>query len=210
MDILSQKTVLDKKVESGKTLSKKEALKLKNDGINLRGLGQVEGVLDQILGSVATCDRLIPLYNKGFEAHKTDAKWLRRAASRLNAKECTEDAIYAKLVEAYVNEEPSPQAYILIASILEGKGKTKEALEYRNKAVDLETDSYKKADYLYRIALTVKRRKSQSRTYANRALKARPSMGKAYLLIANLYASSANGCGTDEISKRMVFVAAAK
>ena len=203
------KDVLDKKVESGKTLSKKEALKLKNDGINLRGLGQVEGVLDQILGSVATCERLIPLYNKGFESHKTDAKWLRRAASRLNSKECTEDPIYAKLVEAYVNEEPSPQAYILIASILENQGKTKEALEYRNKAVDLETDSYKKADYLYRIALTVKRKKSQSRAYANRALKARPSMGKAYLLIANLYASSANSCGTDEISKRMVFVAAA-
>ena len=29
--------------------------------------------------------------------------WLRRAASRLNAKECTEDALYPKLVEAYVN-----------------------------------------------------------------------------------------------------------
>ena len=34
-------------------------------------------------------------------------------------------------------------------------------------------------------------------------------MGKAYILIANLYASSANSCGTDEFSKRMVFVAAA-
>ena len=54
-----------------------------------------------------------------------------------------------------------------------------------------------------------KRSKSQSRDYAYRALKVRPSMGRAYLLIANLYASSANGCGTDEISKRMVFVAAA-
>ena len=53
------------------------------------------------------------------------------------------------------------------------------------------------------------RSKSQSRDYAYRALKVRPSMGRAYLLIANLYASSANGCGTDEVSKRMVFVAAA-
>jgi hypothetical protein len=34
-------------------------------------------------------------------------------------------------------------------------------------------------------------------------------MGSAYLLISNLYASSANTCGTDEISKRMVYVAAA-
>jgi len=47
------KDALDKKVTDGATLSKKEALKLKNDGINLKGLGQVEGVLDQILGKVA-------------------------------------------------------------------------------------------------------------------------------------------------------------
>ena len=141
--------------------------------------------------------------------HKTDAKWLRRAASRLNAKECTEDSIYPKLVEAYVNAEPSANAYIFYAGILEDRGKMNEALQYRNKAVDLETDTYKKANYLYRIAHTLKRRsKPQSRNYARRAIKVRPSMGKAYLLIANLYASSANSCGTDEFSKRMVFVAA--
>ena len=33
-------------------------------------------------------------------------------------------------------------------------------------------------------------------------------MGKAYLLIAGLYASSANSCGTKEFDKRMVYVAA--
>ena len=200
---------LNAKKEKGQTLSKKEERKLKNDGINLRGLGQVEGVLDKIVSDVATCERLIPLYNKGFEANKTNATWLRRAASRLNAKECTEDPIYPKMVEAYVNAAPSADAYIFYAGILEDRGKNNEALEYRNKAVDLETDPYKKADYLYRIALTMRNRsKSQSRAYANRALKVRPSMGKAYLLIANLYAGSANGCGTDEFTKRMVFVAA--
>jgi len=203
------KDALDKKEAAGQTLNKKEARKLKNDGINLRGLGQVEGVLDQILGEVATCERLIPLYNKGFESHKTDVKWLRRAASRLNAKECTADPIFPKLVEAFVNAEPSADAYIFYAKVLEDRGKTTEALEYRNKAIDLETDTYKKSEYLYRIAYTLKNKsKSQSRKYAYRALKVRPSMGKAYLLIANLYASSANGCGTDEFTKRMTFVAA--
>ena len=33
-------------------------------------------------------------------------------------------------------------------------------------------------------------------------------MGKAYLMIAAAYAKSANSCGTDEFTKRMVFVAA--
>lgn len=200
---------LNTKEAAGQTLSAKEKRKQKNNTINLRGLGQVEDVLDQIISEVATCERLIPLYNKGFESHKTDAKWLRRAASRLNAKECTEDAIYPKMVEAYVNADPSPKAYIFYADLLDSRGQTKKALEYRNKAVDLEPDAYKKADYLYRIALTMKRRsRSASRSYALKALKYRPSMGHAYLLIANLYAKSANSCGKDEFSKRMVYVAA--
>ena len=160
------------KLEAKTNLTKKEERKLKNDGINLRGLGQVEGILDKVVSDVATCDRLIPLYNKGFEANKTNATWLRRAASRLNAKECTEDPIYPKMVEAYVNAAPSPDAYIFYAGLLEKRGETSKALEYRNKAVDLETDSYKKADYLYKIALTMRNRsKGQARSYANRALK---------------------------------------
>jgi len=204
------KDVLDKKVESGKTLSKKETLKLKNDGINLRGLGQVEGVLDQILGEVATCDRLIPLYNKGFESHKTDVKWLRRAASRLNAKECTDDPIFPKLVEAFVNEEPSADAYIFYARVLDKRGKKSEATTYRKKAVDLETDPYKKAQLLYQIGSTYSRSSpSTAASYGRQALTHRPSMGRAYILIARAYAASANGCGTDEFSKRMVYVAAA-
>jgi tetratricopeptide (TPR) repeat protein len=202
------KDMLDNKVASGATLSKKEARKLKNDGINLRGLGQVEGVLDQILGEVATCDRLIPLYNKGFESHKTDAKWLRRAASRLNAKECTDDPIFPKLVEAYVNSEPSADAYIYYATVLDKRGEKSEANSYRKKAVDLETDPYKKAGYLYKIGRTYGR-SSTAASYARKALVHRPSMGKAYLLIASAYAASANSCGTDEFSKRMVYVAAA-
>jgi len=194
----------------GKTLTKKEIRTRKNNGINLRGLGQVEAILDQIVGEVATCDRLIPLYKKSFEANKTDTKWLRRAVSRLFSKECTEDALYPKMVEAWVNADPSPKAYIFYAGILDDRGNSSKALEYRNKAVDLETDAYKKAEYLLKIAYTMRHRsKSSSRNYARRAIKARPSYGDAYLLIANLYGSSANSCGTDEFSKRMVYVAAA-
>ncbi len=201
---------INAKEASGTALSKKEKRTQKNNGINLRGLGQVEDVLDQIIGEVATCDRLIPLYKKSFEENKNNAKWLRRAASRLNAKECTEDAMYPKIVEAYVHADPSPSAYIFYSMVLEKRGQNNKAIAYRNKAVDLETDPYKKARYLLKIAETMKRRsKSASRTYAYRALKAQPSLGHAYLLIANLYASSANSCGTDEFSKRMVYVAAA-
>ena len=53
-------------------------------------------------------------------------------------------------------------------------------------------------------------RKTSSRSYAERALSFQPSMGKAYILIANLYASSANACGDSQFNKRAVYWLAAQ
>ena len=198
------------KEASGQNLSSKEEKKKHAREVNLTALGQVEGNLDNTLSEVATCERLVPLYKSSFEKNKNDAKWLKRAVSRLNQKGCTDDALYPKMVEAYVNAAPSSDAYVFYAGILIDKGEDNKALEYFDKAISIETDNYKKAKYYYRGALIMKKKgaKSKARGYAYKALKERPSMGSAYLLIANLYASSANSCGTDEFSKRMVYVAA--
>jgi len=201
---------LNIKEESG-ALSSKDKRKKHAREVNLTALGQVEGLLDNTLSEVATCERLIPLYKDSFEKNKTNVKWLKRAVSRLNQKGCTEADIYPKMVEAYVNAAPSSDAYVFYAGILMDQNQTNKAVEYFNKAIDLESDKYKKAKYYYRVALIFKKKgqRSKAREYARKALRERPSMGSAYLLIANLYAASANTCGTTEISKRMVYVAAA-
>jgi tetratricopeptide (TPR) repeat protein len=202
---------LNAKEASGKTLSSKDKKKKHAREVNLNALGQVEGYLDNALSEVATCERLIPLYKDNFEKNKTNVKWLKRAVSRLNYKECTDNEMYPIMVEAYVNAAPSSDAYVFYAGILMDKNETNKAIEYFNKAINLESDKYKKAKYYYRVALIFKKKgsRSKAREYARKALKERPSMGSAYLLISNLYAASANTCGTDEISKRMVYVAAA-
>ncbi|MCK0130194.1 hypothetical protein MWU59_01660 [Flavobacteriaceae bacterium F08102] len=199
--------VINAKKESGKPLLSSEKRTEKNNSINLRALGQVEIVLDQIINEIATCDRLIPLYKKSLEQFKNDKVWLRRAVNRMFNKGCSDDAFYPVIVEAYVTADPSSQAYIFYADILDKNGETAKALDYRNKAVDLEKDTYKKANLLYSIAGTIKS-PVQRREYYNKALAVRPSYGKAYLGIASLYANSANSCGNDEFSKRMVYVAA--
>jgi len=202
---------LNQKLEKGGQLSSKEKSKKRAREVNLAALGQVEGYLDNTLTEVATCERLVPLYKDNFEKNKNNVTWLKRAVSRLNQKECTDSPIYGTMVEAYVNAAPSSDAFVFYAGILMDKGESNKAIEYFNKAISLEPDNYKKAKYYYRVALIMKKRgsRSESRRYAQLALKERPSMGSAYLLISNLYAASANTCGTDEISKRMVYVAAA-
>lgn len=176
----------------------------------LTNLAIVEGGLDSKISAISTCENLIPLNKKYFEEKKNDAVWLRRAVSRMFNKKCTDDPFYDTLVEAYVAADPSPQASVFYAGILMEKGETTKAMEYFKQAVDQEADSYKKAGYLLKVSqiLSKKGRKSEARTYAYRALKNAPTMGKAYLIIASMYASSANSCGTDVVSKRMVYVAA--
>ena len=211
LDYYAKKLVpIKAKVERGDNLEKREKTNLRAYTINSKALGQVEAGLDNIIVELSTCERLIPLYTRDFEANKANAKWLKRAVSRMYAKECTEDPLYEKLVEAYVAADPSPKASVFFAGILYKRGKESEAMEYYKKAVDQEPDAFEKAKNLYKIAqlFAKKGRKSQARNYANQALKNNPNFGKAYLLIAGLYASSANACGSTEFDKRMVYVAA--
>ena len=192
------------------TLSAKDKKNRKIYQQILTNLSIVETGLDAKLSAISTCENLIPLNKKNFEVNKNNGVWLKRAVSRMYNKECTDDPFYDTLVEAYVHADPSPQASVFYAGILMKNGETNKAMDYFKKAVDQETDTYKKAGHLYNIAriLSKKGRKSEARSYAYKALKNAPTMGKAYLLISSMYRSSANSCGTDVVSKRMVYVAA--
>lgn len=205
---------LQAKEDKGQVLEGREKRLLRAYSVNSKALGQVEAGLDQIIVELSTCERLIPLYTRDFPANKTNAKWLKRAVSRMYNKECTDDPLYETLVEAYVAADPSPEASVFFASILYKKGKETEAMEYYKKAVDQEPDAFKKAENLYKIAqlFAKKGRRIQARNYANQALQNKPSMGKAYLLIAGLYASknSIADCGSSEFEQRMVYTAALK
>ncbi len=214
-NIEKKKSEYSKKVDKiaskdSSTISKKEAKKVEIYQKVLSNLTLVETGLDAKLADISTCDRLVPFLSRNFDANRNNATWLRRSVSRMYNKECTSDPLYDQLVEAYAQNANSPDASVYYGGILMKKGQVNKAMEYYHKAVDQETDSYKKAGYLLRIAkgLSKKGRKGEAKQYAYKALKYAPSMGRAYLLISTLYASSANSCGNDVVSKRMVYVAA--
>ena len=191
-------------------LDKKGLRRLRAYKINSKALGQVEGGLDNIISEIATCERLVPLYKRDFEANKSNAVWLRRAVSRMFNKGCQDDPMYETLAKAYAEATPSPDSYSFYAGILEKNGDTKGAAEMRQKAFDLETDPLKKAKYKLKFAQAAKKRGqlSKARSLAREALRFNPNSGRAYLLIGRLYQSSVNTCGKDEFEKRMVYAAA--
>ncbi|MGB5237591.1 MAG: hypothetical protein WBN59_08130, partial [Flavobacteriaceae bacterium] len=139
-----------------------------------------------------------------------DVDWVKRAVGRMFSKDCTDDPLFSKMVEVQAELDPSADVYVYLGTLKSKNGDNKGAIADFNKAVELETDSYRKSNILYKVATTLRRSsKSQARNYAQKAINANASNGKAYLLIANLYATSANQCGETPFEKRAIYWKAA-
>jgi tetratricopeptide (TPR) repeat protein len=195
-----------------KELSRKDTSRLKSYNSYLRAYDQIAGSIDTKLGSRANCENLIPLYQRDFEAFKNDGIWLQRAMNRMYAKGCNDDPLFVQIVEQKNALEPNADTAFYLGVLKEKVGKSTEALSFYNQAVELETSSFEKSKILYKIATNFKKksRYGQARTYYMKVLKANPSMGRAHLAIAAMYAKSANNCGTDNFSKRAVYWLASK
>ncbi len=199
------------KQENGEKLSSREARILKNSGIYLRNYAKIKKGINGVLGQKADCDNLIPMYNKDFEEKKGDKDWLRVAASRMSAKDCTGDPLFFKLVESLHELEPSARTAFYLGRLAEENGDTNKALEYYNNAAELEENPLDKAKDYFTIAEIYKKRGSFSsaRKYYNLALENKPSLGIAYLRIADMIAKSANDCGGTTFEKRAIYWKAA-
>lgn len=210
--LAKQLDVLLKKEEKGTPLTSRDLRNKKRFDVNSKAIGIFLSNLDAIISKESSCENLIPLYQRNFEENKNDAVWLNRAAGRMKSKECSDDPLFVAIVEALHAIEPSANSAYYLGILNDKRGNNNEALRYYEESISLETDPYKKAKTLYKIALEFKARgrKSTARSYANKALGYQPSLGKAYLMLASLYASSANDCGNTQFEKRAVYWLAAK
>lgn len=193
------------KEEAGETLTKKEAQRKASyesyiDAFETKILPS----MDQKLGKRATCEVLVPLYERDFEENKENGVWLQRAMNRMYAKGCKEDPLFLKLVQQKNTIEPSADtAYYLY--LLTGEQK------YLDQTIALSKDPLKKAKLYKGLANELKSKGSygKARQYYNEALKLNPSDGSPHLQIAAMYAKSANNCGDTNFNKRAVFWLAA-
>ncbi|MEA1785597.1 hypothetical protein U1E44_05810 [Arenibacter sp. GZD96] len=197
--------------EDAGTLTAKEKSQLRSANSYSENYGKISESIDSKLGALANCENLIPLYEKSFEEKKGDVTWVKRAVGRMFSKECTDDPLFRKLFEAQLALEPSADAYVYGGTLKNKSGDKNGAIADFNKAVELETDNKKKSNLLYKVA-TIYRNSSKStaRSYAQKAIDANPSNGRAYLLIANLIAGSANDCGSTTFEKRAIYWKAAE
>jgi tetratricopeptide (TPR) repeat protein len=199
------------KEEAGTTLTRRETSLKKNYEQNLEAFDMVSGSIDTKIGNRATCEVLIPLYQKDFEEFKNDAQWLQRAMNKLASKECTDDPMFVKVLQQKNMVEPNADTSYYLGFLKEKEGKSAEAEAFYKQSLELQTEPLKKAKLISRLAEKNYKKGSfgKARQYYMEALKLNPSNGAPYLRIAAMYAKSANKCGDTQFNKRAVYWLAA-
>ena len=104
-------------------------------------------------------------------------------------------------------ELASPSSPISMARLFVKKKNFSKAIASYEQAIDSEKDLNEKANYYYELALVIYDQKDYPRVrdLAIEAINLRPGWGKPYILIGNIYASSANLIGESDLQQRIVY-----
>lgn len=158
----------------------------------------------------ATCNDLLRIYQLKFDQTPEDLDLLKKIVSVLERKSCTDNDLYFNAASIIHKKEPTAESANSMGRMSLGRKGFSDAVSYFDQAISLYEDNDKKADasLLQADAYRQINNFSAARNAANRAISLRPNDGRAYLIIGDLYAQSANQCGEDDFTRRTVYWAA--
>jgi tetratricopeptide (TPR) repeat protein len=183
-----------------------------NDETNAEYLGMVkEGIVKGFIASGAgDCKTLTEYYADKVEPNKANKEFLNEVLNALSSVGCTESDLYFTAAEYLHILEPSASAALGLANKSLRDRDYETAVKYYSEAARLETDKKKSSDYMMQLAgiFSNQRNFARARQAAYDALEYNPNNGEAYLLIGQLYASSANNIFSETEKAGLVYCAA--
>lgn len=159
---------------------------------------------------VANCDNIIALFEPRFKATPEDVNLCKKIRSLMSANRCTSHPLYLNASVQIFKSEPNADLALDIARLQYEAKNAREAENYYNEAINLESAVEKRANIYYELALltfTELKNLPKARGIALKAIEENPNMGKAYKLIGDIYASERN-CGSNDFEKKTVYWAA--
>ena len=148
--------------------------------------------VEAVFSPYASCDQLIDIYQKKFEADPQNPTLLKKITNIMMKKGCTDNSLFFAATENLYEVEPSPSTAMRMGTMCYGKKQYGKAIEYIQDAVKELTD---KKD-LYRAYLILGLSYNGQGSYSaarNALLKAAEvdrTKGEPYLSIAMVYAAS--------------------
>ena len=186
------------------------AIAAENDPAKKQALQQVKDNLVAMFinSGTADCESLQAIYGPKVEANQTDSAYLKKAISVMKMMKCTESEAYFQASYYMYKINPTADAATGCGYMAYKKGDFDTAIKYFDEALSLESDSEKKAQLCYIVAASLfnSKKLSQARSYLQKAIGFKENFGDAYILLAQLYASSPNWNDESALNKCTYFV----
>ncbi len=201
----------DKTITEGNLIEKSDAIvahleKLFADTAN-KDYHLVAESIAKISSPVITCEMRDAFYEKQFASKTSDATWLQAVTEGLSAS-CPRSGMYYKAANAWYSIRPDAKSAFHLAQASSLQRKSADALKYFSIAAEAESNPLRKAEIYYTMAVREINNGPKAIELLRNALKARPDFGKAYLLLAEVYAST--NCGATPIEQKARYALAAQ
>ncbi|MBU1010342.1 MAG: hypothetical protein KKD74_09425 [Bacteroidetes bacterium] len=168
-----------------------------------------KGNIEATFEPFATCEDLVRIFSSKLKKTPDDIDLLTKVTNMLDKSNCQEDPLYLSASKNLYKLQPNPESAYLIGRLLLKEEKYADALPYFEEAVKMPvSDKLAIAYKLLASDLSALKNYPRARQMALKALEINPNDGNAYLIIGDLYASSAKDCGTDDFTSKVAYWAA--
>lgn len=154
---------------------------------------EVYGVVANIenrFSPFASCDQLVSIYTKKFNANPEDLSLLKKITTILRKKKCMNTDLFFSATENLNKLEPSPSTAYLMAQMNYQRKNYSEAANYVTEALKGAEEKDKYNMYILQgLCYGEANSYSAARVAYNKAAELDPSKGEPYRLIAQLYAA---------------------
>ena len=148
--------------------------------------------VEAVFSPYASCDQLISIYQKKFEADPRNADLLKKITNIMMKKGCTENPLFFSATENLYELEPSPSTAMRMGSMCYSKKKYADAINYTQDAVKHLTDKKDlyKAYLIMGLSYSGMGSYSAARTALLKAAEVDRTKGEPYINLAMVYANS--------------------
>lgn len=170
-----------------------------------------ETITEYFNAVVRSCGDILPDLKGYMENLPTDPEVKKATVmnflSLLEKKECTESAEYFKLIDIYVEIDPTSfDAQMMKAKALIGQNKYSDAIAALRKAKELAPDAEKAQEINYEIARAQYSSGSYTAAYNTAMSVSGAVKGKALVIAGNCVAKNANNCGSGTLERQANYI----
>lgn len=167
----------------------------------------------------ASCEVMEALYAKKFDEIKGNLSSVSKMVNTMYKGGCTSSPLFQEALAILHKASPSRNSAFIMGNLTfqnyiksQNNEDFTKTVDYFKESVNLSETHEQKADANYMLALAYRMKGSfsEARSAAYEALKSKPNMGKAYILIGDLYASSGGRCGDEQVPGAYNWAAADK